>query len=133
VIGLPPILNYGSPALKAKVVPEVLQAKKFICLAVSEPFAGSDVGGLRTTAVKSEDGKEWIVNGTKKYDTLLLWYCGLRVIDDNYYFVFRWITNGQFCDYFVVGTRTDVSHTYCQYVRWPDERPSCIREGSQCF
>ena len=35
VIGLPPVLNFGSPELQAKVVPEVLDGKKFICLAVS--------------------------------------------------------------------------------------------------
>jgi alkylation response protein AidB-like acyl-CoA dehydrogenase len=29
-------------------------------------FAGSDVSGLQTTAHKTEDGKFWIVNGTKK-------------------------------------------------------------------
>ena len=64
VIGLPPVLNFGSDELKAKVVPEVLSGKKFICLAVSEAYAGSDVMGLQTTATKSEDGKEWIINGT---------------------------------------------------------------------
>ncbi len=36
VIGLPPVLNFGSPELKARVVPDVLGGKKFICLAVSE-------------------------------------------------------------------------------------------------
>ena len=45
------------------MVPEVLQGTKFICLAISEAQAGSDVMGLQTTATKSEDGKEWIING----------------------------------------------------------------------
>jgi len=63
VIGLPPVLNFGSDELKARVIPEVLSGKKFICLAISEAHAGSDVMGLQTTAVKSEDGKEWIING----------------------------------------------------------------------
>ena len=75
VIGLPPVLNFGSPELQAKVVPDVLAGKKFICLAISEAQAGSDVFGLQTNAVKTEDGKHWIVNGTKK-----------------------WITNGTFAD-----------------------------------
>ena len=75
VIGLPPVLNFGSPELKARVVPEVLSAKKFICLAVSEAYAGSDVFGFQTTATKTEDGKHWIISGTKK-----------------------WITNGTFAD-----------------------------------
>ncbi|KAI0034579.1 acyl-CoA dehydrogenase NM domain-like protein [Vararia minispora EC-137] len=88
VIGLPPVLNFGSAELKARVVPEVLQGRKFICLAISEAFAGSDVMGLQTTAVKTEDGKHWIVNGTKK-----------------------WITNGTFCDYFTVGCKTEDGFT----------------------
>ena len=69
VIGLPPVLNFGSPELKAKIVPEVLSGKKFICLAVSEAYAGSDVFGLQTTATKTEDGKYWIISGTKKWIT----------------------------------------------------------------
>lgn len=60
------MINFGSEGLKARVVPEVLAGEKFISLAISEPFAGSDVGGLRTTATLSEDKKYWIVNGTKK-------------------------------------------------------------------
>jgi alkylation response protein AidB-like acyl-CoA dehydrogenase/predicted heme/steroid binding protein len=88
VIGLPPVMNFGSPELKARVMPEVLSGKKFICLAISEAFAGSDVMGLQTTAVKTEDGKHWIVNGTKK-----------------------WITNGTFADYFTVGCRTEDGFT----------------------
>ena len=69
VIGLPPVLNFGSEPLKARVVPEVLSGKKFICLAISEAYAGSDVFGMQTEAVKSENGREWIVNGTKKWIT----------------------------------------------------------------
>ncbi|PVG01670.1 acyl-CoA dehydrogenase NM domain-like protein [Serendipita vermifera] len=88
VIGLPPVMNFGSDSLKRKVLPEVLSGKKFICLAISEAFAGSDVAGLKTTAVKTEDGKHWIINGTKK-----------------------WITNGTFADYFTVGCRTDGGFT----------------------
>ncbi|KAF7424420.1 hypothetical protein PC9H_009727 [Pleurotus ostreatus] len=62
VIGLPPVLNFGSPEIQAKVVPDVFSGKKLICLAISEAFAGSDVAGLRTTATKTEDGKHWIIN-----------------------------------------------------------------------
>jgi len=86
VIGLPPVLNYGSPELQAQVVPEVLSGKKYIALAVSEAFAGSDVGGLQTTAVR--DGDDWIVTGTKK-----------------------WITNGTFADYFTTGCKTETGFT----------------------
>merc|ERR1712137_1244038 len=65
------------------VVPEVLRGDKRICLAISEPAAGSDVGGTLTTATKTADGKHYIVNGIKK-----------------------WITNGVFADYFVTAVRT---------------------------
>ncbi|GLB40182.1 putative acyl-CoA dehydrogenase, N-terminal domain [Lyophyllum shimeji] len=63
VIGLPPVLNFGSEEIQAKVVPDVLSGRKPICLAISEAFAGSDVAGLRTSAVKTEDDKHWIING----------------------------------------------------------------------
>ncbi|CAK5262452.1 unnamed protein product [Mycena citricolor] len=86
VIGLPPILNFGSPELKARIVPEVFSGKKYMALAISEAFAGSDVSGIQTTAVR--DGDFWIVTGTKK-----------------------WITNGVFADYFTTGCKTDTGFT----------------------
>lgn len=64
VIGLPPVLNFGSDEIKKRVIPDVLSGQKLICLAISEAFAGSDVAGLRTAATKTEDGKHWIINGT---------------------------------------------------------------------
>jgi hypothetical protein len=54
-----------NPALKEKVTAEVLSGQKKMCLAITEAFAGSDVAGLKTTAVKTPDGKHYIVNGTK--------------------------------------------------------------------
>nr|UOO00980.1 long-chain acyl-CoA dehydrogenase [Ganoderma lucidum] len=83
-IGLPPVIHFGRPELRDRIVQEVLNGDKFISLAISEAFAGSDVAGLRTTAKKTPDGKHWIINGTKK-----------------------WITNGTFSDYFTVGCKTD--------------------------
>ncbi|GJJ07636.1 hypothetical protein Clacol_001840 [Clathrus columnatus] len=85
-IGLPPVLNFGSPEIQKMVVPDVLQGKKFICLAITEAFAGSDVSGLQTYAYK--DGNDWVINGTKK-----------------------WITNGMFADWFTTGCRTDTGFT----------------------
>jgi alkylation response protein AidB-like acyl-CoA dehydrogenase/predicted heme/steroid binding protein len=82
-IGLPPVAYFAPPKIRDVVVPEVLLGKKRICLAISEPAAGSDVAGLLTTAEKTPDGKYYIVNGIKK-----------------------WITNGMFADYFVTGVRT---------------------------
>jgi hypothetical protein len=66
-IGIPPVLNFANLDLKARISEEVFSGKKYISLAITEAFAGSDVAGLQTTAVKTSDGKFWIVNGTKKY------------------------------------------------------------------
>lgn len=65
-IGLPAILYHAKPDLRKRVADEVLSGKKLICLAISEAFAGSDVAGLKTTAVKSPDGKYFIVNGMEQ-------------------------------------------------------------------
>jgi alkylation response protein AidB-like acyl-CoA dehydrogenase len=72
VEGLPPILNFGKPALRDKIAPEVLAGKKFTCLAVTEAFAGSDVAGLKCFAKRVEDG--WVVNGTYEltYNSLVI-------------------------------------------------------------
>ncbi|EKV15840.1 Acyl-CoA dehydrogenase family protein [Penicillium digitatum PHI26] len=72
------------PVLKKRLNDEVLSGQKKMCLAITEAFAGSDVAGLKTTAEKTPDGKNYVVNGTKK-----------------------WITNGMFADYFVTGCRTE--------------------------
>lgn len=40
-----------------------------ICLAITEPWAGSDVANIQTTATLTEDGKHYIVNGMKKFIT----------------------------------------------------------------
>lgn len=53
--------------MKKKIIPECLQGEKRTCLAITEPSAGSDVAGLTTTAVKTPDGKHYIVNGEKKW------------------------------------------------------------------
>ena len=66
-MALPPIVHHGSDFLKRKVCRDVVTGKKNICLAISEPFAGSDVAGLKTTAVR--DGDFYIVNGMKKWIT----------------------------------------------------------------
>ena len=65
-IGLPPVMRFASQELRDKVVKPCLTGEKVICLAITEPYAGSDVAGLRTSAVKTPDGKHYIVNGEKK-------------------------------------------------------------------
>jgi alkylation response protein AidB-like acyl-CoA dehydrogenase len=46
-MALPPILNAGSQYLKDKVARDVITGKKHIALAISEPYAGSDVANIR--------------------------------------------------------------------------------------
>jgi acyl-CoA dehydrogenase len=65
--GVPPILQYGSRELQERLLPDLLTGKKRACIAVTEPEAGSDVAGITTTAERSEDGKFFIVNGSKKW------------------------------------------------------------------
>ncbi|KAF8305921.1 peroxisomal acyl-CoA-dehydrogenase [Clavulina sp. PMI_390] len=96
VIGFPPILNFASKEIQKRIVPEVMSGKKFISLAISEAFAGSDVAGLRCTATKSADGTYWTINGTKK-----------------------WITNGHFSDYFTVACKTSKGLTVFLVERGP--------------
>lgn len=62
------VLNFGSEYLRQKMRP-VVEGQKIICLNVTEPYAGSDVAGIRCTATKTSDGKHYIVNGEKKYIT----------------------------------------------------------------
>lgn len=62
-IGLPPIIHFGSDYLKKKVVRDCLAGDKVICLAITEPTAGSDVASLMTEA--RDEGDHYIVNGEK--------------------------------------------------------------------
>jgi alkylation response protein AidB-like acyl-CoA dehydrogenase/predicted heme/steroid binding protein len=82
-IGCPPVIKFGSQALKDRIMPGILSGDKRICLAITEPDAGSDVANLTCEAKLSEDGKHFIVNGEKK-----------------------WITNGIWSDYFTTAVRT---------------------------
>ena len=66
-IGLGPVVAGGEPALAARVKREVLAAEKFICLAVTEAGAGSDVAAVQTTAVLEEGGEFFVVSGEKKF------------------------------------------------------------------
>ena len=65
--GIPPIVTYGSSELQQRVLPDLIKGQKRICIAITEPDAGSDVASIATTAEKSECGKFYIVNGQKKW------------------------------------------------------------------
>ena len=57
------MVSYGSETLKKQFMRRLLMDEVAMCLLYSEPGAGSDLAGLRTTAIR--DGDEWIVNGQK--------------------------------------------------------------------
>ena len=82
-IGCPPVVKFGKKSLVDRILPDILNGDKRICLAITEPDAGSDVANLTCEAKLSEDGKHYIVNGEKK-----------------------WITNGVWSEYFTTAVRT---------------------------
>ncbi|KAF8071705.1 acyl-CoA dehydrogenase [Lyophyllum atratum] len=100
-IGLPPVLNFGKPALRDKIAAECLDGKKFICLAITEAYAGSDVAGLRCRADRVDGG--WVVNGTCEPFTISC----ILTAESQIEYEKKWITNGTFADYFTVGCRTE--------------------------
>ena len=71
----------ASEALKANYLPKAISGEWHGALAITEPHAGSDVAGIKTTAVK--DGDEYVINGSKCF-----------------------ITNGVSADYIVVACKT---------------------------
>ncbi|KAJ5890106.1 acyl-CoA dehydrogenase/oxidase [Penicillium tannophilum] len=71
--GMPPIITYGSQELQQRLLPDLIRGRKRICIAITEPSAGSDVANISTSAVKSECGKYYIVNGEKKWITNGVW------------------------------------------------------------
>ena len=66
-IGLPPIIHYGSAALKQAIVPQVLAGEKIAALGITEPGGGSDVANLRTSARR--EGDHYLINGEKTFIT----------------------------------------------------------------
>jgi alkylation response protein AidB-like acyl-CoA dehydrogenase len=66
-MAVPPIAKYGPEHLKQAILPAVVKGKMHVALAITEGTAGSDVANIRTSAVKSEDGKFYLINGQKKW------------------------------------------------------------------
>lgn len=77
----PYILHYGSDYLKQTYLPKMASGEMIGAIAMTEPGAGSDLQGVRTTAVK--DGDDYILNGSKIF-----------------------ITNGYLCDLVIVVAKT---------------------------
>ncbi|MFD2915430.1 acyl-CoA dehydrogenase family protein [Psychroserpens luteus] len=72
----------GDDAIKQKYLAPSITGEKIGCLCITEPFGGSDVAGMRTTAVKK--GDTYVINGSKTF-----------------------ITNGVYSDYLVVCAKTN--------------------------
>ncbi len=101
----PPILAFGTEEQKQDYLVPSMQGKKIACLGITEPDAGSDVAGIRTTAIK--DGDEYVINGSKTY-----------------------ITNGHRADFIVLVTKTDVDAGYDGFTLFlvDMDLPGVIRE-----
>ena len=81
-IVVPYIMNYGSEAQKEKYIAKCVAGDIVTAIAMTEPGTGSDLQGIRTTAIA--DGDEYVINGSKTF-----------------------ITNGQHADLIVVVCKTD--------------------------
>ncbi len=68
-IGTLPIVYFGTDEQKQKYLPKLATAELLTCYALTEPGSGSDALAAATTAVLSEDGTYYLMNGTKQYIT----------------------------------------------------------------
>lgn len=65
----PYILHYGTEAQKKHYLPLLATGEMVGAIAMSEPAAGSDLQGVKTTAIKSADGSHYLLNGSKTFIT----------------------------------------------------------------
>ncbi|WP_193143125.1 MULTISPECIES: acyl-CoA dehydrogenase [unclassified Meridianimarinicoccus] len=77
-----PIYAYGSEEQRKKYLPKLASGEYIGCFGLTEPDAGSDPGGMKTRATKTENG--YVLNGTK-----------------------MWISNAPIADVFVVWAKSD--------------------------
>lgn len=76
-IVMPYVNNLGTEAQKQQWLPRMASGEIIGAIGMTEPGAGSDLGGIRTNAVK--DGNEWVINGSKIFITNGL-HAGLLVL-----------------------------------------------------
>jgi len=74
----------GSEVIKKTYLTASIEGEKIGCLCITEPFGGSDVAAMRTTAVKK--GDTYVINGSKTF-----------------------ITNGVYSDYLIVTAKTNLA------------------------
>lgn len=63
----PLLLRYGTEEQREKYLPGMAKGETYACIGLSEPGAGSDLAGVKTSARKTDTG--WIVNGQKVWTT----------------------------------------------------------------
>src|SRR5699024_1371937 len=66
-LGINPILTYGTDAQRDTWLPDLVAGRTLAGFGLTEPDAGSDAGGTRTTARR--DGDEWVIDGAKSFIT----------------------------------------------------------------
>ncbi len=66
-LGAAPILLFGTDEQKKKYMPDIAAGKRLAAFGLTEANAGSDAGGIETTAKK--DGDNYVINGTKQWIT----------------------------------------------------------------
>ncbi len=66
-LGAMPIFRYGTDEQKQRWLPDLVSGRALAAFGLTEPGAGSDAGGTRTTA--RLEGGEWVLNGTKAFIT----------------------------------------------------------------
>ena len=67
MLGTYPILLFGSQEQKKKYLPDIASGKRLVAFALTEANAGSDAGGVQTTARR--EGNSYVLNGTKQWIT----------------------------------------------------------------
>ncbi len=82
----PYLLHYGTDEQKNHYLPQLASGRMVGAIAMSEPAAGSDLQGIKTTATLSADGSHYLLNGSKTF-----------------------ITNGWHADLVIVVAKTDPS------------------------
>ena len=66
-LGAMPLYRFGTAEQKREWLPQLTSGRALAAFGLTEPGAGSDAGGTRTTAVS--DGDDWIINGSKQFIT----------------------------------------------------------------
>ena len=66
-LGINPILTYGTDEQRDRWLPDLVAGRALAGFGLTEPDAGSDAGGTRTTAKR--DGDEWVIDGAKSFIT----------------------------------------------------------------